>query len=116
MDQVDIEEFFAPIGPVRVRSMFGGKGIYAEGRIIALEVNGDLLLKADAESAPRFAEAGATQWVYAGRPGRKAIAMPYWSVPEDALDDIDARAEWLGLAIEAAERSERAKRRRTPQL
>ncbi|ACA14789.1 TfoX domain protein [Methylobacterium sp. 4-46] len=107
MDATAIEEIFSGLGPVTVRRMFGGKGIYHGGRIVAVEVRGDLLLKADAASAPLFAAAGATQWSYAGRKGQ-AIRMPYWSIPADAYDDPDAMARWVRLAHEAALRADGA--------
>ena len=53
MDNAAIEEMFSALGPVMVKRMFGGKGIYFEGRILALEVGGDILLKADAEKVQR---------------------------------------------------------------
>jgi DNA transformation protein and related proteins len=104
MDTAGIEEMFAGLGPVTVRRMFGGKGVYHRGRIVAVEVRGELLLKADAISAPAFAAAGARRWTYEGKKGR-AVAMPYWSVPADAFDDPDEMARWVRLAYEAALRA-----------
>ena len=104
MDNADIEEVFVSLGPVGIRRMFGGKGIYFEGRIVAVEVRGELLLKADATSAPAFEVAGARRWTYEGR-GGKPVAMPYWSIPEDAFDDPEAMARWVRLADEAASRA-----------
>ena len=51
MDVVEIEDLFASLGAVRIRRLFGGKGIYHRGLIIAIEMGGELLLKADAASA-----------------------------------------------------------------
>lgn len=104
MDTIEIEEMFSALGPVSIRRMFGGKGIYHQGLIIAVEIGGQILLKADTASAPRFAEAGATQWGYA-REGRAEVLMPYWSIPEDAYDDPDLMAGWARLAYEAATRA-----------
>jgi DNA transformation protein len=105
MDNTAIEEMFQGLGPVTIKRMFGGKGIYHFGRIVAVEVRGEMLLKADEKSAPEFAAAGATQWTYEGRKGNP-VKMPYWSVPEEAYDDPDVMAKWVGLAYEAALRSE----------
>ena len=38
MDNAAIEDMFSALGPVKVKRMFGGKGIYFDGRILALEV------------------------------------------------------------------------------
>ena len=104
MDNAAIEEMFQALGPVTIRRMFGGKGIYHQGRILALDMGDEILLKADAESAPEFRAAGARQWTYEGKTG-KPVAMPYWSIPDDAFDDPDIMARWVRLAYEAALRA-----------
>ena len=108
MDNVEIEEVFSSLGPVGIKRMFSGKGIYHQGVIIALYLFDELMLKADAQSAPAFSAAGARQWVYQ-REGKNPVAMPYWSVPEDAYDDPDEMAKWVRLAFEAGLRAEAAK-------
>ncbi|ASR06223.1 competence protein TfoX [Rhizobium leguminosarum bv. viciae] len=105
MDNAGIEEMFQGLGPVTVKRMFGGKGIYHLGRIIALEVRDEMLLKADETSAPEFADAGSTQWTYEGKKG-KPVKMPYWSIPDEAYDDPDLMAKWVRLAYEASLRAE----------
>lgn len=104
MNNDELEEIFQSLGPVSIRKLFGGKGIYCEGHILAIVLGGDFMLKADSESAPAFAAAGATQWIYTRKDG-KAGAMPYWSVPEEAWDDPDVMANWVRLAFEAALRA-----------
>lgn len=106
MDNAAIEDMFQTVGPVTIKRMFGGKSIYVRGVIIAIEYQDEILLKADSETAPRFAEAGCRQWVYSGKNGKSA-AMPYWSIPEDAFDDTDLMANWVRLALEAGARAAR---------
>ncbi|WP_077961152.1 TfoX/Sxy family protein [Ensifer adhaerens] len=103
MDNVAIEEMFETLGPVTIKRMFGGKGIYCQGVIFALEVDGEILLKGDEQTAPEFEAAGSRQWAYDGK--GKPVKMPYWSIPEDAFDDPDEMARWVRLAYEAALRS-----------
>lgn len=103
MERDAIEEMFQALGAVSIRRMFGGKGIYFEGRILALEVSGEILLKADLQSAPLFEEAGSRQWTYDGK--SKPVKMPYWSIPDAAFDDPDEMAKWVRLADEAARRA-----------
>ncbi len=107
MEQSEIDELFSALGPVTIKKMFGGKGVYHNGSIIAVEFRGDILLKADAVTAPAFEAAGATRWAYEGRTG-KAVNMPYWSIPADAFDNPDIMARWVKLAHEAALRSRQA--------
>jgi DNA transformation protein len=104
MDRSEIEEMFSSLGPVTITRMFGGKGVYCKGRIVAVEYHGDILLKADRVSAPAFAAAGAVQWAYEGKTG-KLVKMPYWSTPAAAFDDPDTMARWVRLAWEAALRA-----------
>lgn len=104
MDAAAIEEMFAALGPVTIKRMFGGKGIYHRGLIVALDLRDEIMLKADAVSAPAFEAAGARRWAYAGRTGAP-VNMPYWSIPDDAFDDPDIMAHWVRLAYEAALRA-----------
>lgn len=100
-------ELLAPIGRITVRRMFGGAGFYADGRIMALEVDGGLYLKVDAQTRPRFEAAGCRPFVYMG--GGKPVAMSYWSAPDEAMDDPDAMTPWARLAMDAATRAATAK-------
>ncbi|MCP4317188.1 MAG: TfoX/Sxy family protein [Hyphomicrobiales bacterium] len=103
MDNDAIHDMFEGLGTVTIKRMFGGKGIYHQGQILALEVDGEILLKADEDSAGTFEEADSTQWVYTGK--NKPVKMPYWSVPNEALDDPDEMKKWVQLAFEAALRA-----------
>lgn len=108
-------ELLAPIGRITVRRMFGGTGLYADGMIVALEIEGTLYLKADDASRERFADAGGRPFVYAGK-GR-AITVRYWTPPDEAMDSPDAMRPWARLALDAALRDAAGKsgsRPRTP--
>ncbi|WP_048648808.1 TfoX/Sxy family protein [Nitratireductor soli] len=107
MDDDAIHDLFAGLGPVTIKRMFGGKGVYHHGVVFALEVGDEIVLKADGESAPLFAEQGCRQWVYQGHSKRGPVAMPYWSIPEAALDDPDEMAIWARRAFEAGLRSQK---------
>lgn len=100
----DIAESFASLGPVTIRRMFSGKGVYVGGVIVAIEYSGELRLKADSTSAPEFAAAGATQWTYHGHRG--AVLMPYWSIPHEAYDDLYLMAHFVRLAFDAGLRAD----------
>jgi DNA transformation protein len=108
MEPSEIADMFSALGTVTVRRMFGGKGVYFKGSIVAVEFQGDVLLKADSVSAPVFEAAGATRWAYEGR-GGKTVNMPYWSIPADAFDDPAIMARWVTLAYEAALRAVKPK-------
>lgn len=107
MDDERIADLFDGLGPVTIKRMFGGKGVYHNGLIVGLEVDGEILLKADKDSAPDFAAAGSRQWAYEGHKNRKSVAMPYWSIPEHAVDDPEELMVWTRKAYEAALRSKK---------
>ncbi|ASY68948.1 TfoX/Sxy family protein [Sinorhizobium fredii] len=105
MDNAAIEEMFETLGPISIRRMFGGKGIYCDGVILAVEVGGEILLKGDSETVAELEEAGARQWAYDGK--GKPVKMPYWSIPDSAYDDPDEMARWVKLAYSAARRTKK---------
>ena len=97
-----------PLGPVRARAMFGGWGIYLEEVMFALIAYDRLYLKVDAETVPRFAEAGAQPFTYEGK--GKPIQMSYWTAPEGTMESAEALLPWAELALAAARRG-RAKKK-----
>ncbi|QKC97245.1 TfoX/Sxy family protein [Mesorhizobium sp. NZP2298] len=105
MDNERIAELFAGLGPVSIRRLFGGKGIYFDGVIVAIVLRGELLLKADEQSAPEFEAEGCKQWTYTGSRHGKLVAMPYWSIPDSAFDDPDEMTVWARRAYEAGRRA-----------
>lgn len=109
MDDEALRDLLQDFGPISIRRMFGGKGIYHQGLIFALVVRDELLFKADEITIPEFLDAGANQWTYEGRKGGDPIAMPYWSVPSEAFDDPEVMTRWARLAYDAALRSEKTK-------
>jgi DNA transformation protein and related proteins len=105
MDNADIEELFQSLGRVSVKRMFGGKGIYCDGIIMALWLRDTMMLKGDAEAGEKYEAAGSTQWTYTHNKTGKDVKMPYWTLPESAWDDPDEMAFFARVAFEAALRS-----------
>lgn len=103
MDDEAIRDMFDGLGPVSIRRMFGGKGIYHRGVIVAIEIDGQVMLKGDERTGPEFERTGAARWVYQGK--KRPVAMPYWSIPDSAVDDPDEMALWTRKAYEAALRT-----------
>lgn len=100
-------ELLAPIGRIGVRRMFGGAGLYADGMIVALAIEGTLYLKVDGPTRDAFAAAGGAPFVYAGK--AKPITVNYWTPPEEAMDSPEAMRPWASRALEAAQRAARAR-------
>jgi len=103
LDREGLEELFAPFAVVAVRRMFGGHGVYGDGLCFALEIDGDVYLKVDAETEAEFAAVDSRPFVYAAR-GRE-VRVGYWLLPTAAFDDEDALRRWASLAFDAARRA-----------
>ena len=111
MDAEAIRELFAVFGPVTVRRMFGGAGIYADGTMFALVADGVIYLKADEQNVPAFEREQLEPFTYATKDGRRGV-MSYRRMPDRLYDDPDELATWARAALAAAGRSGTGKRRR----
>ena len=107
MDPEFINDLFAPFGPVTVRRMFGGAGIYRDGLMFALVFDGAIFLKVDEASIPEFEREGSRPFVYtrAKSPGKIGRAsLSYWRLPERLYDDPEELAVWAERALAIAQR------------
>ena len=103
MTHDDILELFRPFTPVSLNRMFGGTSVYMDGRILAIEVDGVLYLKADDASQARFEAVGLKPFTYEAK--GKTMTMRYYQMPDEAYEDPDAFKPWFKLAQEAAGRA-----------
>ena len=91
-------DLFSGLGDITTRKMMGGLCLYCDGTIFAiLHPEDGLYLKAAGGMIDRMEHLGATQWTYT-REGGTPTRMPYWTLPEQALDDPE---EATALAREA---------------
>jgi DNA transformation protein len=101
-------EMLSPLGPVRVRSMFGGQGVYVDGLFVAIIDDGQLFLKADETTRERFVAAGCAPFTYPMKDG-ELMVMSYYRPPEEALESPPLMLPWARMAFEAALRAANAK-------
>lgn len=110
-----VKDVLRDLGPVTVKRMFGGAGVYADGVMFGLIENDALHLKADATTKRAFEDEGQGPFVYQG--ATKLISIDYWRVPERLYDDPDEMADWarraLAVARDASARKARRVERRT---
>ncbi|MEO0381682.1 MAG: TfoX/Sxy family protein [Pseudomonadota bacterium] len=91
-------DLFADLGPLSTRKMFGGLSIYCDGVIFAILMSdGRLLLKGQGDMQARFEAMGLARWAYTRKDG-SPTHMPYWHLPDSALDDA---SEAVDLARQA---------------
>ena len=98
-----LHEVFERLGRIQTRRMFGGHGVWHEGRMIALVFKDTLYLKSDAESAGHFDKLNLPPFTYV-RQG-KSMPMSYRQAPADLFEDREEAALWGRRAYEAALRS-----------
>jgi DNA transformation protein and related proteins len=112
-----VRELFAGIGPVQIRRMFGGAGVYAQDRMFALLADDVIYLKADEAMRTALAREGCGPFVWTPAKGPRAgeqVEMGYWRLPDAALDDPDLAAAWgaKALAVALAKPAPRRTRKR----
>jgi DNA transformation protein len=100
-----IEGQLAAVGPLQIKAMFEGAGIYAQDVMFALVSRETLYLKTDAETLPAFLEAGSTPFTFIAKRAGQPVHTCYWSVPEWLFDDIELMKSWALGAIAAAKRA-----------
>lgn len=95
------------LGPLRIKRMFGGAGLFASDVMFALEIDGAAYFKVDNATRPDFEAAGSEPFIY--RTKVRTVATSYWRVPDHLLDEPDELVEWGGRALAAARREAAAK-------
>ena len=91
----DFIDAIAPLGEISWRKMFGGAGIYCDGKMFALvDSEAQLHLKVDDRNRAQFEEAGSA----------KLDRMPYYAVPDAVVDADDERTllDWARESMDIA--------------
>jgi DNA transformation protein len=92
---------------IRVRSMFGGVGIYAADLFFALVDDDTLYFKVDETTRGEFEARGMGPFLPYGEGGE---VMQYYQVPAELLEDAEALRPWVEAAVGVARRA-RGRRR-----
>lgn len=99
-----IKDQLAGFGPVTIKRMFGGAGLYRDGLIFALIADEVVYFKADDITRPDFEAEKLGPFVYGTKNGKNTI-MSYWRAPERCMDDPSEMVEWARKAHAAALRA-----------
>ena len=111
MDADFIRDLFSEFGPVQVRRMFGGAGIYVDGVMFALVAREVLYLKADSVLSERFSAEGCGPFEYATKSGKRALTS-YWRLPDRLYDEPGELAGWARRSLSLAQRARVPRKRR----
>lgn len=109
---VFVEELFAPLGPVRVKRMFGGAGVFADDVMFALLADDMIYLKVDPELRDALAAEGSEPFIYEKPSTGQRVDMGYLSLPSAAMDDPEAASGWGRRALSVALAARKPKRSR----
>ena len=109
-----VREQLEALGPVRIRAMFGGAGVYLDDFMFGLIAAETLYFKVDDQNRAPFKEEGQMPFMYQPPPkdgqARKAISMSYYEVPERLYDDPEELVLWARDALSAAMRAKADKK------
>jgi len=103
------DDLFAAFGPVALRRLFSGEGIYADGRIIGIVIRDVIYFKTDEDSRAAFKLEGCKPF-YFSKDGKR-IPSSYYAIPEWLYDDTEELAEWARKA-ESVSRAKPAGKKR----
>ncbi|MCS7003199.1 MAG: TfoX/Sxy family protein [Dehalococcoidia bacterium] len=105
-----IVAYLSPLGAVTTRAMFGGHGVYCDGIMFGLVADDTLYLKVDTGIRAGFAAAGSAPFRSTGK-GGAPIAMSYWRVPDDFVEDQPMALDWARGSLDTARRAKSGARR-----
>src|SRR3546814_13533668 len=93
-------ELLAPLGEPEAKRMFGVRGVYLDGLMVALVADGRVYLKADAENLPEFEAARSLPFAF--RRKQRTITSSYCSVTREELDSSRSLEPGITVDLQAA--------------
>lgn len=104
------QDLFADFGVISTRKMFGVDGLYCDGLFFAIVADDELWLKVDNASRDEFEAVGAEQYMFVMK--GKPSPIPYYRAPEDVFDDEASLEHWTNLALGAALRNRKPRKKK----
>ena len=93
-------ELFCGLGEITTRRLMGGLCLYHHGTIFGMcRPDGAILLKAAGGFVTEVEAMGSHRW-HCIRGNGKAVAMPYWHLPDAALDDPEMACRLARRALD----------------
>jgi len=95
-----MNDVFGDMPGIVSRAMFGGWGIYKNGKIFAIITDGELYFKVGDSNRADYEKRGSKPFVYA-MPNGKKTTMSYWLLPEEIMEDREQLEIWIEKAVRA---------------
>ncbi|MEM1384101.1 MAG: TfoX/Sxy family protein [Pseudomonadota bacterium] len=104
-----VRDLLVGLGPLSIKRMFGGAGIFCGDAMIGLIADDTLYLKTDERLAEAYEAAGSEPFVYEAK--GKTTVLSYWRLPDSAMDDPEEALGWARRSLVPAEAAAAKKRR-----
>ena len=95
---------------LRAKAMFGGHGLYSGANFFGILIEGQLYFKVDETIRAAYAKRGMKPFTYTQ--AKKVMAMNYYEVPPDSLEDAELAVMWANQSIQLAAATAGRKRAR----
>lgn len=102
-----VMDSLAGLGPVSTRAIFGGAGIFVEGRLVGVVVDDVLYMHADEANRDEYLSRGMKQ--FRPYPNVFNLTTDHYEVPADVVNDPQLLSEWGKRSLQAAIASAKAK-------
>ena len=94
-----VHDVLGHISGISSRRMFGGWGIYQNGRIFAIITNGVLYFKVHDGNRQKFVEADSKPFTYHKK--EKTTQISYWELPESIMNNRTEVERWMQDSLNA---------------
>ena len=94
---------------VTAKAMFGGYGLYKDGIVFGILADDELYFKVDDRNRAEYEKRGSRPFTYQGK-NRKTIALSYWEVPAEILEDREVLSGWVEASVAASRRKIKSKK------
>jgi DNA transformation protein len=104
-----VAELFGALGPLTIKRMFGGAGVWKDGVMFALLADDVIYLKTDDDLRADLGAEGGAPFLWTKPSTGQEIDLGYVSLPSSAMDDPDEAAVWGRRAVAVASAKAAAK-------
>jgi DNA transformation protein and related proteins len=91
-----LHDVLKDISKVSAKAMFGGWGLYLDGIIFGVVIDGEFYVKVADADRDRLKRLGSSPFAY--RRQRREVTLPYWLVPSPLLDEPENLVELIRRA------------------
>jgi len=91
-----VAELLEEYGDIKIKSMFGGYGVFLNEKIIGIIADEELYFKSPKDNLVFKEEYGAEQFAYEAK--GKPVKMSYYKAPSEIFDDSTMLKKWGNIS------------------